>query len=494
MNDDDSRRTARRRRAHRLAAAALLAIYAAVMHGHLSSMDGFLMQRQARALAIEHSVRFGTPAWFWNGEAAWNSKFGIGLSLLYVPGMLVASPLATMVPTSAERPPKPSAFYLEQLYDDPLYAVGGSWVHAVVTAAAAYLVARMVTVLGGSVGASLWGLALYGLGSLALVYSRGDFAQPLVGLCWIAALLAGVRLRLGEAHATSITAAALATGYAILTRPFEGALLVPVVLLLVAPRRRATWNARGLAPALAVVASAAVAFAITGLVNEARLGDPTAFGYRLDGVWTMPDANRLAHLVVGPARGLVWALPAVLLVPSGAATLWRRGRRTELTALLVLAAAMFVVTAVWRTWWGGWCWGPRLMLPAFPLLAAIAAAGIDDLSPRSRRWLPALLLAIGLACALPGTVTDLLGGHVQRSDANPTAWTWMAWPPYGAWSYLQRVFPVVGHDVGAVDVLWFRLAPATGYLSLAVPAVLLAVAAALAVRCRRECIDADEPD
>lgn len=491
MNDPGAEGPSHGRRAHRLGAAALLAVYLAVMHGHLSSMDGFLMQRQARALAIEHSVRFGTPAWFWNGERIWNSKFGIGLSLLYVPGMLLASPLAAMVPESTEPPPKASAFYLRQLYDDLLYTVGGSWVHAVVTALAALLVARTIVALGGSAGAGLWGLALYGLGSLALVYSRGDFAQPLAGLCWIAALLAAVHRRRGPTTG-AVVAAAAATGYAILVRPLEGAMLVPFVVLLVFPSRAATRNARALAPALAVLAATAVAVAITGLVNHARLGDPTEFGYRLEGVLTMPDANRLALLLVGPARGLLWAFPGVLLVPFGARALWRRGLRLEIGAFVGLGAAMIAVMAVWKTWWGGWCWGPRLMLPALPLLAVVAACGIDALSPRTRRWLPAALLAVGFACALPGTVTDMLSGHVQRTDAVPAAWTLVDWPPYGAWLYLQRVFPVVDHDVGAVDILWFRLAPATGYWSLLVPVVLLAVAAAFALRGRRESLAARE--
>ena len=103
----------------------------------MSSMDGFLMQRQAHALVFEHSIRFQTPGWFWTGEPVWNSKFGIGLSLLYVPGMMLASPLASLVPTSGERPQRSAMFYFQQLYENPLYTVGGSWVHAVISAFAA---------------------------------------------------------------------------------------------------------------------------------------------------------------------------------------------------------------------------------------------------------------------------------------------------------------------------------------------------------------------
>ena len=51
------------RHAHALAAVALGALYLAVMSGHMFSMDGLYMERQAYALVFEHSVRFQAPLW-----------------------------------------------------------------------------------------------------------------------------------------------------------------------------------------------------------------------------------------------------------------------------------------------------------------------------------------------------------------------------------------------------------------------------------------------
>lgn len=473
------------RRVHALAAAALLMVYLAVMSGHMTSMDGFLIQRQAQSLALEHSIRFQTPARFWKGEAIWTSKFGIGLSLLYVPGMMLASPLAAMVPTAMEQPQKAATFYFKQLYENPLYTVGGSWVHAVIAAFGAYLVARLMTALGCSLRATLWGMAFYGIGSSTLVYSRGDFAQPLEGLCWTAALLAAVRFRHSGAS-SALWACAAAVGYAILTRPFEGMLLLPAVLALVVPARLSQWNLRALRPVLAVVAGALVAVAITGLVNWARSGSAVEFGYRLENAWRVPDASRLAHVLVGPARGILWEFPAIVLVPLGAVALVRRGCRREAQALLLLCGALLLNTASWKMWWGGWCWGLRLFLPAIPLLAVVAGAGIDRLGPNLRRWLPGLALLAGFVWALPGVLTDMLEGFARMTDAAPTAWTLDAFPPYGAWRFLKRPFPDTAIDNDVVDILWFRLAPVTGYWSLLVPIVLLAFAVLLAVWSARE--------
>jgi len=468
-----------------MAASALMLVYLAVMSGHMTSVDGFLMQRQAYALVFEQSVNFRTPGWFWMGEPVHSSKFGIGMSLAYVPGMLFASPLASLVPKSEQRPKKSFAYYYQQLYQDPLYTVGASWMHAAITALAAYLVGRLLTALGCSRRASLWGMAFYGIGSSALVYSRGDFSQPLVGLCWVAALLAAV-LHRASASPAAIWTCAAAVGYAILTRSLDGMLLFLAVLALVVPLSPSQWSLRKLRPALAVVTGAIVAVVVTGLFNWARTGDALTTGYRLENAWKIPELARVAYVLVGPARGLLWEFPAVLLVPFGAAALARRGKRLETVVMLSLCGALLLNTAAWKVWWGGWCWGLRLFLPAVPVLAVFAAAGVDRLGPRMRRWLPALLLLAGFVWALPGVMTDPLEGFAKLTDATPLAWTLAAFPPYGAWRFLKQPFPDTPVDTDVVDILWFRLAPMTGYWSLLVPVLLLAAAAALVVWCARE--------
>jgi hypothetical protein len=473
------------RRLQAVAASCLLLVYLAVMSGHMTSMDGFLMQRQAYSLVVERSINFRTPGWFWSGEAIHSSKFGLGMSLAYVPGMLFAAPLASLVPKSEQRPKKTFAYYYQQLYRDPLYSVGASWVHAVVTALAAWLVARLVTALGGTPRASLWAMALYGLGSSAIVYSRGDFAQPLVGLCWMAVLVAAVRFR-QSASPSALWACAAAVGYGILTRPFDGLLVYFAALALVAPLAPSTWSLRTLRPAFVVSAGVVLAVALTLLVNHARTGSAWTTGYRLENAWTLPDLERIAYVLVGPARGVLWEFPAVVLLPLGVAALRRRDKGFEALVLLSLCGTLLVNTMSWKVWWGGWCWGLRLFVPALPVLAVVAGAGIDRLGAGTRHVVPALLLLAGLMCALPGVVTDQLAGFARLTDAAPLAWTATAFRPIGAWRHLDKVFPDFPTDTNVVDILWFRLAPATGYWSLLVPAVMAAAAAALALWCVRE--------
>ena len=472
------------RRSPALAAASLLLLYLAVMSGHQASVDGLLMQRQAQAIVLDHSVRLRTPVWTWTGDPMWNSQYGIGQSLLYIPGFLVASPLASLVPLSEQRPRQPATFYYQAMYEDPLYTVGGSWVHAVIVALAAYLVARLTSALGCSRRAALWAMAFYGIGSVTFAYARGDFAQPLAGLCWTAALLAALRFR--ESGATSaLWACAAIVGYGILTRPFEGLLLVPAVLFLMLPARPADWGLRALGTVLVVGVGALTAVGITLLVNWARFGDALHFGYSDRARWVLPEAARIAAVLVSPGRGILWQFPAIVLVPLGMVALARLGQRRAMLAIAALGVAMLVTTTCWHVWWGGWCWGLRLFLPAIPLLAVVAGAGVDRLGAGSRRWLPGLSLLAGLAWALPCVLTDPLAGYAKMADGPAGAWKLEAFPPYGAWQFLKRLGVERATDTDGVDILWFRLAHATGDWSLLVPVVLLALAIALVAASRR---------
>jgi hypothetical protein len=474
------------RRAQRLRASALGMFYLAVMNGRMSSYDGLIMARQAYTFVFEHAIRFQIPLWTWRPEPMWNSMYGIGLSLLYTPGMFLSSALRSRVPISVDTPSDLWAFYLRELHDDPLYTVGASWVHAVIVATAAYLVARLITELGGSRRAAFWGMVFYGLGSSALVYSRGDFSQPLEGLCWTAALLAAVSFR-ATCKRTTLAACGAAVFYAILTRPVEGMLLVPAVITMVLPAGSPfKWRLAALKPALAPGLGALMGVVVTLLVNWIRFGDALQFGYGDDNTWVMPDVTRWIGVLVSPGRGILWEFPAVILIPFGTVALARVGRRREAAVILVLCAALLTNTAAWYMWWGGHSWGLRLFGPAIPLLAVVAGVGVDRLRGWTRRWVPAVLLFLGFVWALPGVITDILGGY---GDLGENVWPLTTYPPYGAWQFLERIRPNSLHDAGAVDILWFRLADVTGSWSLLVPVVLVAISAALVYYSLRLTVD-----
>jgi dolichyl-phosphate-mannose-protein mannosyltransferase len=408
------------RNAELLAALALACLYLATMSGHLESVDGLQMYLQARSIVFAHSIYFH-PALWWGGPVT-TSRYGIGLSLLYIPGLLIWSGLLPYVPVYHDQ-----AYHWALYYADPLYLAAAMPVHALITASSAYLVARCIRALGFDRRAALWGLALYGIASPAFVYARGDGSQSLTGLCWIAGLYAALRARQSGALRWSLAGGA-AIGYAVLTRLVDGTFLLPAVLLVLLPHVRvrrwssATWSAAG-----AAVAGYALGVALNLVVNDLRYGNPLNFGYGSES-WTTPLPIGLAGALVSPARGLLWSFPAILLVPLGVRALWRTPHRIFALALVGLAGVELVNTAAWWAWWGGWDWGLRLFVPALTVLAVLAGCGVSALAGRLRAWAPSLLLLGGVVWAVPCILTDLLAGYAAWADGTAGSFNWPCLP------------------------------------------------------------------
>lgn len=453
-----------------LGALALLLLYVAVMSGHLYSIDGLQMYRQALSLVQHGSIKFDPP--FTWGVTYAASKYGIGLSLLYTPAIALMAPLFGHIPV-----PAATGFDWDLLYRDPVYAAGVAPVHAIVTALTAYFVARIVLALGGGMPTAMLALAAYGVASPALVYSRGDFAQPLMALCLTASLLAMIRRRRTRSAGLVWTAAALLC-LSVLARPVEGSFLLPALLFLLLPSLTA-WRELDVRAAAVLVGGYVVAVGLTLAINQARFGSPFTTGYSQIS-WGTPVWIGLPGVLLSPARGILWQFPMLVLAPTGFWQLWKSAHRTIAIAFAGLVLALLLNTALWIPWWGGWNWGARLFVPALPLAAVFAAFGATATAPSVRAWLVPTLLAWGVIWAVPGVLTDLLSGYGAAYDGTAQSFQLSGYPPIGAWTFLHHLRAVNLDDQGGIDIVWFRIAHATHNLSLVVPVALLAIAALLA--------------
>jgi hypothetical protein len=447
-----------------LAALGLFFLYLAIMNGHLVSIDGLVMWRQALSIGYQHSLQFSPPIW-WAGGFINTSTRGIAASIQYLPG-LVLSPLV-----HAYQPNGSAAADYGLFYRDRLYVVAGAPVWIVVTAVAAFAVGLLTRTLGFDRSASLWAIAFYGIGSPALLGARGDFPQPLVALCWALGVLAALRMRYGGSRRWMWLCAG-AIAYGVLSRPLEGSFLVPAVLLLLfRDWRSGMW--RLAIPVLAWVG----AVAITLLVNQARFGSPMNFGYP-PAAWTLPIWIGFPYAFLSPGRGAFWQFPAMVLAVPGVAALWRKDKRVEALVFAVLPVVLFIESCTYYAWIDGWDWGFRLFQPALPLVAVLAGIGSVQLSLRLARWLPAALLAAGVLWNIPAVVTDLLGGYGSTYD-NLASWSKLdAYPLIGAWQFLHHVRSTGADDSADIDIIWFRLARITHWLSLIPFLAFLAAAAA----------------
>ena len=395
-----------------VASVALGCVYLAFSGGHAYSIDGVLIYRQAVSIVHEHSLRFGTPIWW--GETYVTSRYGIGLSLLYLPGVALLWWLGPLIPT----PTAGASYDWNLFYRDPVYVLGATPVQILVTVATAYLVARLIRELGFGSTTALVGLVGYGIASPAMVYARGDFAQPLLALCMTAALLAAVRFRKTAGRGALATVASFVC-LAVLTRPVEGSFLLPAVLIVMVPNLPLSgWEASTYRVVALVIGSFVAAVGLTLLVNWGRFGSPTETGYPSTVGWGTPLWVGLPGVLVSPARGIVWQFPLVLLAPLGLRRLWFTEHRVVAGVLGGLACLLLLNTASWMPWWGAWSWGSRLFVPALPLVAVLSAIGATSLAAPRRTRIVAVLMLGGVAWALAGSLTNLLGGYAARYDGS----------------------------------------------------------------------------
>jgi hypothetical protein len=123
-------------------------------------------------------------------------------------------------------------------------------------------------------------------------------------------------------------------------------------------------------------------------------------GYEIGGL-RAPFLAGLAVILISPGRGLLVYTPVVLfaacaLFPGARAA--RQKHRALLAACLVFVVLDTLVISKWRVWWGGYCWGPRLLTELAPPLIVLMAIGANVIDrplfgqPWPRRAFAALAL------------------------------------------------------------------------------------------------------
>ncbi len=157
----------------------------------------------------------------------------------------------------------------------------------------------------------------------------------------------------------------------------------------------------------------------------------------------------LLGILLSPGRGLFVYTPIAIFALAVFAPGARESR--EQHRLVVIAAGVFsllhiALIAIWPVWWGGYCWGPRLLTEICAPLMILIAVGMPAIRCRSLKWVFAmmavyccLIQALGVYFYpkgrwdhLPVSVDDDPGRLWNWAD-NPvirTAHGGVAWEPY----------------------------------------------------------------
>jgi hypothetical protein len=303
----------------------------------------------------------------------------------------------------------------------PLYLLGAAWrsiagnaiaprtavalLNAFLVAGTACMFFKLILQLGYPRPAGQMLALAYALCTPAWVYTHTFFSEPLVTLCLVTAAFFMVRFsQSGQWWWLSLAGGAL--GMALLTRVDAVAALPAFALYL-----GLAWRQRRPSLVVAIRQSAAagalfgVGLGLALLYNYHRFGSPLEFGYATSN-WQGNFLVGLSGLTVSPGKGLLWYAPPLILGLMGLPAFARRFFHEALLCLALIAGYV-ALHAPYTYWDGGWCWGPRLILPILPFVLLPAAPVLvrQRRGPLVRLGIAALL-ALGLVVQLPALLCE----------------------------------------------------------------------------------------
>jgi len=129
-----------------------------------------------------------------------------------------------------------------------------------------------------------------------------------------------------------------------------------------------------------------------------------------------PKWELVLPLLWGEYRGLLVYAPVLALAPLGWLGLKRRGRGAMVLASVAICLAIFVVNLSYPEWTGGWCTGPRFLVPLLPFgMIGVMGALVDTGNRRLNQVLRGLALVLVLAGAVVILLCVGVGGRIPES-------------------------------------------------------------------------------
>jgi 4-amino-4-deoxy-L-arabinose transferase-like glycosyltransferase len=355
-------------------------------YGYVSQADLWL----ARTLVIDEPLADEAP---WR-NANWTlTPFG------YRPG----DRRGTMVPTYSPGLPMVMAAFK---------AVGGPRAVYYVVPLLGALSVWLTFLLGSRLAGPLAGL----LAAAALLASPPFLFQLMwpmsdvpVTAWWLLSIVLAIQGTTGN-----LAAAGLAAAMAILTRPNLVVLAVPILLFVAARpglRRRRYRDAAVFGGAM--LPGAVAVAAINHYLYE------SAFNSGYGSFSTIYASQHLAPNLVNYAMWLVQTETPLVFVGVLAPALFRRHHNIEARAVAALAlgvSATVLASYLWYMPFGDWTY-LRFLLPAFPLMLALAASVWVTMLPEARGWRNATVAVFAATLPIWGMWTGRSAFHVRTSEA-----------------------------------------------------------------------------
>jgi len=360
-----------------------LVVYFFSVKGYLEIPDSFYSLETAQAIATHGQLQipYSQGYTLQGRDGRSYSKYGFGLALYYLPVVAAGDVLVRGSSSAATLfdgfllsfANIPFVILALVVLDKLLRRFGVPWVFAA------------ICLLGLGLGTLAWRYACYG-------FSEG-MQMGLLMVTVYALIRRTPRL---------IIAGGIAFAWLFLVKQVYIA-YVPVLFVYLITRReelreRIRKSALFLLPLI-------LAGAFDLWLNFVRFGNPFESGYGREAGqfhltqiwWTVPA------LLGSLNKGLLIYCPVLVLGFFGWGAFARR-HQAEAALCGALIIENLLIAAAWHQWEGGWCWGPRFLVPLIPLWLLPAAFLYESWRSGKLRWAIATVVIVSAVTQIPGVL------------------------------------------------------------------------------------------
>lgn len=323
----------------------------------------------------------------WNGR--YYSKYGIGLALIFVPYVITAKIISNIFHA-------PFGFTVDFLisFYNILFGAGTGLIFFYM------LKNRFNVTLKVSAAMAL----ILGLATMQWRYSIWTFSEVTQGFF----LLLSIYFVLQNTK-KGLIAASLSYALLILIGMIN-IVYAPLLLIYILANNRSSIK-RALSSIAAFLSFIIIAVCLHLLFNYMRFHNIFEFGYGVEGgmFYLSGIKNNIPKLLYYLDKGIFIYNPVLILSAAGYFVFFRYFLR-EAALFLSIIILNLVTTSMWHMWYGGWCWGPRFLVPVLalwllPLYIFISKKGIT-------RYITAIFLLASITVQLLSVFAGNLEYHL----------------------------------------------------------------------------------
>ena len=148
-----------------------------------------------------------------------------------------------------------------------------------------------------------------------------------------------------------------------------------------------------------------------------------------------PILAGIAGVLVSPGRGLLVYSPVFVFSVVGMIIAWREPRYFYLRYLSVAPLLLLIIVSKWIGWWGGDCYGPRLLADVTPILCFLLYPAVDYCEGKKAvKYAMIGLAALSIGMHAIGAGRDRVGektwtAHYEIGRHPERLWSWRDSPP-----------------------------------------------------------------